>query len=136
MENLKRINREIKEYLDNYDDNMTFEGLLKRVICQIAESEKDKFIVTYRFVNILSRDNNLTILENGRVVRKNSLNFAKCYKCPYTFTKGENEDMFDGMAHLSIFCEKLQCFVCQDVTLEETYEIDNSGFCPLLKKRK
>lgn len=136
MENLKRINKEIREYLDKYDDNLTWEELLRRIVSNVAEDEKEKFIVTYRLVNILSRDSDLTILENGRVVRKSSLNFAKCYKCPYTYTKGENYgDMFDSMSNLSIFCEKLQCFVCQDVTLEETYQIDNSDFCPLLKKK-
>lgn len=136
MENLKRINKEIREYLDKYDDNLTWEELLRRIVSNVAEDEKEKFIVTYRLVNILSRDSDLTILENGRVVRKSSFNFAKCYKCPYTYTKGENYgDMFDSMSNLSIFCEKLQCFVCQDVTLEETYQIDNSGFCPLLKKK-
>ena len=56
MENLKRINKEIREYLDKYDDNLTWEELLRRIVSNVAGDEKEKFIVTYRLVNILSRD--------------------------------------------------------------------------------
>ena len=132
MVDLNEIQMTISNYFDRYNDEKTLDEIEKELSYAFDGDLKTNILIQLEVFHYISNNESLRI-DNNKVIRIMPSNKVHCTMCAEAIDCSKNNgDMFDCMRY-SIFCKKLNEYVCKNATLEESYQIDNS-FCPKLKK--
>lgn len=124
---------EIKEvvtnYLKEYENSKTFNEIIDELT--FDGERKTQILLQLELLEQISDSSDFMLIDE-EVVRLSLADKHRCNICKDTIKNKKAYGKDDR--YMSIFCKRLNEYVCWNALAEDINRMDNSGFCPKLKK--